>query len=209
VSAGLELLRLVAVTAGFAVIGIVAMIIGANIVQRLDVFDDGPGIGSPQEFVLIAVAAMIGIGLVATHRDSPADLLVAGLTVYAVVGAVYCDVARGIVPDFFTLLPLGFLIVFALTQADYGLLIAAFVPPIPFAIAAFASRGRGMGWGDVKLVAFGGAVLGLETAVAAFCGACILAVLIAVWRKALKEPIPFAPYLAASIAITMAAGLRV
>ena len=83
------------------------------------------------------------------------------------------------------------------------------MPPIPFAIAAFASRGRGMGWGDVKLVAFGGAVLGLETAVAAFCGACILAVLIAVWRKALKEPLPFAPYLAGSIAITMAAGLQV
>jgi prepilin signal peptidase PulO-like enzyme (type II secretory pathway) len=209
VSVGLELLRLIAVTAGFAAIGIVAMILGANIVQRLDPFDDGPGIGSPQEFVLIAMAAMIGIGLVATHRDSPAQLLVAGITVYAVIGAVYCDVARGIVPDFFTLLPLGFLIVFALTQAHYGLLIAAFVPPIPFAIAALFSRGRGMGWGDVKLVALGGAVLGLETAVAAFIAACILAVLVAVWRRALKEPIPFAPYLAGSIAITLAAGLQV
>jgi len=204
----LQILWLVAVTSGFAVIGIIAMLLGANIVRGVDAFDDGPGIGSPQEFVLIAVAMMIGIGLVATHRDSPAQLLIAGITVYAVVGAVYCDVARGIVPDFFTLLPLGFLIVLALTQGHPSLLIAAFVPPIPFAIAALVSRGRGMGWGDVKLVALGGAVLGLESAVIAFCGACVLAVLVAVWRKPLKEPIPFAPYLAGSIAITLAAGLQ-
>ncbi len=208
-NAGLEILRLIAVTSGFAVIGIGAMILGSNIVRGFEAFDDGPGIGTPQEFVLIAVAAMVGIGLVATHRDSPAQLLVAALTVYAVVGAVYCDVARGIVPDFFTLLPLGLLIVFALVQGHPGLLIAAFVPPIPFAIAALVSRGRGMGWGDVKLVAFGGAVLGLEDAVIAFFGACLIAVLVAVWRRTLKEPIPFAPYLAGSIAITLAAGLPV
>ncbi len=206
-SPALEILRLLAVTAGFSVIGIVAMILGSNIVARLDPFDDGPGIGHPQELVLVAVSAMVGIGLVATHRDSAAQLLVAGISVYAIVGAVYCDVARGIVPDFFTLIPLGFLIVLALAQGHPQLLIAVVLPPLPFAIAALFSKGRGMGWGDVKLVALGGAVLGLEGAIITFFAACLVAVLVAVWRKALKDPIPFAPYLAGSMAITLAAGL--
>lgn len=208
-SPGLELLRLVAVTAGFCVIGIVAMILGSNIVQQLDPLDDGPGIGHPQELVLVAVSAMVGIGLVATHRDSPAQILIAGISVYAIVGAVYCDVARGVVPDYFTLLPLGFLIVLALTQGHPQLLIGVVVPPIPFAVAALLSKGRGMGWGDVKLVALGGAVLGLQGAIVTFFGACLVAVLVAAWRRALKDPIPFAPYLAGAMAITLAAGLPV
>jgi len=208
-SPALELLKLLAVTAGFSVIGIVAMILGSNIVQRLDPLDDGPGIGSPQELVLVAVAAMVGIGLVATHRDSPAQLLIAAISVYAIVGSVYCDLARGIVPDFFTLVPLGFLIVLALAQGHPQLLIGVVVPPLPFAITALFSKGRGMGWGDVKFVAFGGAVLGLQGAIVTFLAACVLAVIIAIVRKALKDPIPFAPYLAGSMAISLAAGLPV
>jgi leader peptidase (prepilin peptidase)/N-methyltransferase len=78
---------------------------------------------------------------------------------------------------------------------------------VPFAVAALASRGLGMGWGDVKLVALGGAVLGWEAAILAFGCACALAVIVALARKRRHEPLAFAPYLVAAIALPLTAGL--
>ena len=65
------------------------------------------------------------------------------------------------------------------------------------------SKGRGLGWGDVKLVALGAAVLGLRTSVLAFSAACLLAVAIAVVRRRRHEPIAFAPYLAGSMTVAL------
>ena len=79
---------------------------------------------------------------------------------FALTGCWYCDLARGIVPDFFTLFPLAALGSFAAVEGEWRVLISAAVPFVPFALAAVFSRGRGMGWGDAKLVALGGAVLG-------------------------------------------------
>jgi prepilin signal peptidase PulO-like enzyme (type II secretory pathway) len=60
-----------------------------------------------------------------------------------------------------------------------------------------------MGWGDVKLVALGGAVLGIHAAVLAFAAACLIAVAVAALLKRRSEPIPFAPYLAVAIAVAL------
>jgi prepilin signal peptidase PulO-like enzyme (type II secretory pathway) len=60
-----------------------------------------------------------------------------------------------------------------------------------------------MGWGDVKLAALGGAVLGGETALLAFAVGAVVAVLVAYRRGRQRQVIAFAPYLAAAIAVAL------
>jgi len=195
-SVTLAILRILAEGGAFAALGALATLVGAAIVAKIEPLPDGPGAGRPADLVLIVLAGLVGVVAAVTGHDSAAQLFVAGVTVYAVVGAIYCDVARGIVPDFFTLLPLG----------HPALLLAALLPAIPFAVAALFSRGRGMGWGDVKLAALGGAVLGLQVAVLAFFAACLTAVLVALWRRGFRQPVAFAPYLAGSIVVGLVLG---
>jgi prepilin signal peptidase PulO-like enzyme (type II secretory pathway) len=63
-----------------------------------------------------------------------------------------------------------------------------------------------MGWGDVKLAALGGAVLGAGAALIAFAAACLVAVGVAWARGRGAEPIAFAPYLVASIGAALLLG---
>jgi leader peptidase (prepilin peptidase)/N-methyltransferase len=122
----------------------------------------------------------------------------------ALVGCWYCDVRVGIIPDYFTLVPLGALLIVALAVHDWTTIVSAVAVTVPFALAATLSRGRGMGWGDVKLVALGGAALGMQTAIFAFSAACLVAVVVAFMRKRRRDPIPFAPYLAGAMATALA-----
>ena len=129
------------------------------------------------------------------------QLALAMLVCAPLIACWYSDVSRGIVPDVFTLLPLAALIVVALVLHTWEPIVAALVVAFPFALAASLSHGLGMGWGDVKLVALGGAVLGIEDAVLACMVACGLAILIAWLRGKGRDPVAFAPYLVGSIAL--------
>jgi prepilin signal peptidase PulO-like enzyme (type II secretory pathway) len=75
-------------------------------------------------------------------------------------------------------------------------MLAAF---LPFALAALLSKGRGMGWGDSKLAALGGAVLGLQLSLLTFAAACLALVAVGWIRNRRTEPMAFAPYLAVAI----------
>jgi len=86
---------------------------------------------------------------------------------------------------------------------DLAPAIGAVVVFVPFAAAALATRGRGMGWGDVKLAALGGALLGVAGATLAFLVAALTAYAIARTTGGLRRTIAFGPYLAASIAATL------
>lgn len=75
------------------------------------------------------------------------------------------------------------------------------------AILALASRGRAMGWGDVKLAAAGGLLLGwpdivFSLAVAFVAGSLASLAVIARGRKTLKDAIPFGPFIALGIILT-------
>ncbi len=102
---------------------------------------------------------------------------------------------------------LGCLGLFALTQGESRILIAAAVPFVPFALAAILSRGRGMGWGDAKLVALGGAVLGAQASLVAFALSCLAAGIVARLTGRRGTPVAFAPYLVIAACGALAIGV--
>ena len=69
-----------------------------------------------------------------------------------------------------------------------------------FLLLVVGTKGRGMGWGDVKLGTLLGIVLGYPLIIVALFLSCILGSfyalsLVVMKRKTLKDPIPFGPFL--------------
>jgi prepilin signal peptidase PulO-like enzyme (type II secretory pathway) len=189
----------------FAAAAILAVVLSDSICARIVPFEDGPPSVAPRPTVIIAMMAIAG-GFVAVHGFAPSVLAVGAVAAFALTGCWYCDLARGIVPDFFTLLPLGFLGLFAIIEGEWRVVLSAAVPFVPFALAALLSRGRGMGWGDAKLVAFGGAVLGAQASLIAFAMSCLAAGVVARLTGRRGTPIAFAPYLVVAAAVALACG---
>jgi prepilin signal peptidase PulO-like enzyme (type II secretory pathway) len=177
--------------------------LSAYVCSSIEPFEDGPQPGKPPTPWLIGGAAAIGLTLVL--RDTPVpQLVLIAILVSALVAAWYSDVLTGIVPDYFTLVPLAAFLLLAALAHDYARVFAAFAVALPFGAAALLSRGRGMGWGDVKLAALGGVALGWTLSIPAFIGACVVAAGYALIRRRKHEPIAFAPYLAGAIGVALA-----
>ncbi|HKU67730.1 MAG TPA: A24 family peptidase [Candidatus Baltobacteraceae bacterium] len=165
-------------------------------------FDDGPAPAEPPVRWILVGAALVGA--LAAGRSDSAQHIVMQAVIICSLSAIWCtDMRYGIVPDAFTLIPLAIIAGLALAQHDIWPMVSAVVAFVPFAAMAIASKGHGMGWGDVKLAALGGAVLGFETALLAFAVGAIVAVLYAFARRRQREVIAFAPYLAGAIAVAL------
>lgn len=191
------------VALAYAGIGAGALCLSARLCRCVVPFEDGPTPGRPPHAALVVGAAALGLSL-ALRGVAPASLGLCAVVTAALVGCWYSDVRCGIVPDVFTVIPLAVVFAAALLVHNSWPMVSAAIVFVPFALAAFASRGLGMGWGDVKLVALGAAVLGLQTAILSFAAACLLAAASAIVRRRRSAPIAFAPYLAASIALALA-----
>ena len=164
---------------------------------------DGPPPGVVPQRLLIAGAAVLGA--VAAARGLPfAGLAIVWLACGLLTAIWASDVVRGIIPDMFTIVPLGAILLAAALAGHYEVLIAAAVPAVPFAFLAWRSGGMGLGWGDVKLAMLGGPIIGMQYALMAFALACLAAVVVARVRKVSHQPVAFAPYLASSIALPLA-----
>jgi prepilin signal peptidase PulO-like enzyme (type II secretory pathway) len=156
----------------------------------------------PPIFILVGAAAAIGAAC-ALH-GAPGTTLAIIAAMVGVLTAIWCvDVTRGIVPDALTLVPLAGLLIAGLLTGRWYIVLAAVVPAIPFAVMAWRTKGLGLGWGDVKLAALGGAVLGMQTAILAFALAAIAAILVARIQRRTSEPLAFGPYLVAAIAVPL------
>lgn len=189
----------------FGAAGVVGALLGVTFADRLESLPGGPPPARAPIPVLVLGAAVIGAIL--TGRELlPSQLVMLAIVCVALVAIWIVDARRGIVPDVFSIGPLAIILFVALWQHEWSLFISAAIPFVPFAIAAMLSKGRGMGWGDVKLVALGGAVLGAQWAIIAFTVACFAAVAFCYLRGRERGPIAFAPYLTAAIgaAIPMA-----
>jgi len=165
--------------------------------------EDGPVPQSPPIVVLVVAAALIGAACALHGTNTETLAIVAAMA--GVLTAIWCvDVTRGIVPDALTLVPLLALLIAGLLTGRWYVLLAAAVPAIPFAIMAWRTKGLGLGWGDVKLVALGGALLGMQTAILAFALAAIGAIVVARIQRRTSEPLAFGPYLVTAIAVPLA-----
>lgn len=176
----------------------------ALVVADVQPFDDGPAPQRPNVIAICGAAALAGVALAARGAGVP-ELGVAAILAVALAGICYADMRCGLVPDVFTLAPLGAVLAGDVLLAQWSALIAVAIVAGPFCVAAAFSKGRGMGWGDVKLVALGAAVLGAQSALLAFALACLAAVAVAALQRRRSRPIAFAPYLAAGVAVVVAA----
>ena len=190
----------------FAAAAYLGILLGSAVVGEAKPQADGPPPGRAPYAMMIAGSALIG-AIVTAHASSPAQLVLIAIVCVALAAAWTADAACGIVPDVFTLGPLGLMLLVALWQHQWWMLISAAIPFLPFAAAAALSRGRGMGWGDVKLAALGSAVLGAQTATLALAVACLAAVVVSYLRGRARGPIAFAPYMAAAIAVAIPIGV--
>jgi prepilin signal peptidase PulO-like enzyme (type II secretory pathway) len=161
--------------------------------------EDGPAPIPYKRWPFAAGAAAIGI-VVGFQGISPAHAAIFTIAVLALAGCAAADLSCGMLPDVLTLGPLAIFIAAAVVLRSWSPVLGAAVAFVPFAATALVSRGRGMGWGDAKLAAFGGAFLGARDATLAFTLAAIAAYIVARRSGHPKRAIAFGPYLAGSIA---------
>jgi prepilin signal peptidase PulO-like enzyme (type II secretory pathway) len=131
------------------------------------------------------------------------------LLIVAVIALSVCaatDMRTGMIPDASTLGPLILVLAISAFEREWMPLFGAAFAFVPFAAIAVATRGRGMGWGDVKLVALGGALVGMGGITLAVAMASLAAGVVGVMGNRVRRPIAFGPYLAASIVIALGAG---
>jgi prepilin signal peptidase PulO-like enzyme (type II secretory pathway) len=190
----------------FATLAYLGTVLGRLVTDDARSFADGPPPGRPAIWLIVCVAALAGIGVGVRGVTVP-ELGMASMLTIALAGICYADIRCGLIPDVFTLAPLAAVLAGDLLLHQWSAPIAVALVAAPFGIAAKFSQGRGMGWGDVKLVALGAAVLGAQPALLAFSGACFAAVAVALVRRR-REPVPspiaFAPYLVCCIAAVLA-----
>jgi prepilin signal peptidase PulO-like enzyme (type II secretory pathway) len=185
----------------FACAAIAGIVAAAAICARVQGYEDGPKSGVPPVVALVAGAALI-CGIAGAHGGAGGRLGLVAIVTGAFVAAWYCDVVRGVVPDVFTLGPLALIAVLAFTWHDPRMIVSSFIVTVPFSIAAYLSRGRGMGWGDVKLAAVAGALLGASNALLALALAAFAAAVNAKFRRdSALQPLAFAPYLIGATAL--------
>lgn len=168
-------------------------------------FDDGPRSIVVEPWIVALCAMIVGMGL-AAHGASALQLATVAIVVAALAACTITDFQIGIVPDLFTLVPLAALLLSSSFHGNFTPFLGAVIVAFPFAGAALLSHGRGMGWGDVKLAALAGALLGARDATIAITIACVAAFVISKCIGIRGRPIPFAPYIVAGIGFVLMMG---
>ncbi len=186
----------------FACLASAAALAAALATEKVVPFEDGPPPGRPPAAILVAAATIMGIVLGA-HGLAPFDLAAAALGTAFLVACWCADVRAGILPDLFTLLPLGAIVALQLAHGSFPILLSVLVPALPFAAGALFSKGRGIGWGDVKLAALGGAMIGFTDAIVAMGFASLVCGLSARFVAKRGGAVAFAPYLCAAIGVAL------
>lgn len=167
-------------------------------------FEDGPTPVPFKRWHFLIAGAAVGASA-SVHGWNPAHLAGATLLLGALATCAACDLRCGILPDICTVGVIALTVGFAGWSGNWAPALSATCIAVPFAAVALLTRGRGMGWGDVKLAAAGAAVLGIGGAVVAYVFAATIAYAIARRGAALQRPLPFGAYLAGSIAVGLVA----
>jgi leader peptidase (prepilin peptidase)/N-methyltransferase len=157
--------------------------------------------------VAITAALFAGLG---TQYDDPLQLAVVAAYAAALIVCAATDALSYRVPNVITYPAILAALAIGMTMPDVDRVDVALGGALAggtFFAMAIATRG-GMGMGDVKLALFGGLALGLSLAVSALLITAMLggiaAVLLLVTRvRERRDPIPYAPFIAAGMIYTM------
>lgn len=168
---------------------------------------DGPPPGIPPVRWMYGIAVVTG-AVLGLHAGAAEPAALIALSLGALLSGCfmaiwYCDTLTGIVPDCFTLPPLALVLLYGLIDRNVLIFVTAAALFLPFAYSAYRSKGIGMGWGDAKLVALGGAALGAP-AFLSVIGASLVMAIHAKLTKRMHEPIAFAPYLVVGFECSLA-----
>jgi len=145
-----------------------------------------------------------------TLHPTPYTLFV--VTILALLFLI--DLDTGLLPDVITYPASLAALLYLLVAKPYTLtpnLLSGAVPALAFALLIILTRGKGMGWGDVKYVFFLGLVLGFPSIVVAIflaflLGAVVGIGLILIGNKKFGQTIPFGPFLSLGAYIALLYG---
>jgi prepilin signal peptidase PulO-like enzyme (type II secretory pathway) len=206
------LIPVVLAAATFAAAAALGILAARYVTGDVEALPEGPPTMAIPVRALLIGSAVLG-AIAAARGLTPATLGFMALAIGILAAVWASDVSTGIIPDVFTLFPLAAILLADLAavfvhkvtgQAFLILLVVTIIPAIPFAFVAWRSGGLSLGWGDVKLAALGGPLLGLQESLLAFSIGCAVAVVVARIRRTGNSSIAFGPYLAAAIAIPLA-----
>jgi len=191
----------------FGIAGWLGALLSQVLYGTLVPLDAAPATLEVPSWTFAVVAACIGFCISLQHQE-PAYVAILLISVLAITVCAATDFRSGLIPDLFSLGPLPLILAFSAVQRDWTPLLGALIVGVPFAATAAFTRGRGMGWGDVKLAVLGGSLLGMTGITLAVALASLCAYLVARTIGRLHQPIAFGPYLAASIGAALAVGSR-
>ncbi|MEK7550717.1 MAG: prepilin peptidase [Patescibacteria group bacterium] len=141
-------------------------------------------------YPLIELAVAIGFLLIGWDLPLLA-LFVISITVFAI------DLKHQIIPDSLVFFGLA---LYTIYDIQYTNLLAGFLSASTLLLIHLATRGRGMGLGDVKFAVLGGIVVGLKNSfnwlfIAFLTGGVVALILIMAKKAGLKSKIAFGPFL--------------
>lgn len=150
--------------------------------------------------------------LFAEYRFS-ADFFLYAAFLSVLIIISFIDFENRIIPDIFILciLVIGiFALIYSHSDAWPERLAGFFAVSVPLFAARLITRG-GMGWGDIKLTAASGLLLGWRLSVLALFTACVCGTIFAFaalvpkkrFAGAMKETVPFAPFLSLGMAFAV------
>lgn len=142
-------------------------------------------------------------------------ILVYSLIIFSILVLIFViDLEHRIIPDGFTFLGILTVTVFLLFT-DSRLIISTFfaglLPAFFLLLIHLATRGRGMGLGDVKFAILGGMLTGMRLNIvwlflAFLTGGIVGTILILRGKAGLKDQIAFGPFLVVSVGLTFILG---
>ena len=171
-------------------------------------FADGPRPVAVGSWIIALAGGYVGLGF-AAHHPSIVQVCLISLVIGAFGAAIMSDLALGLIPDIFTIVPLTIFVILSDLGGNGIPAVCAILAGLPFAMLAWVTRGYGMGWGDVKLIALGGAIVGPEESVLVFILASIAAYGVSrLSRSPYRGPVAFGPYLAGGFGVMLILGSR-
>jgi prepilin signal peptidase PulO-like enzyme (type II secretory pathway) len=166
---------------------------------------------------LTLVEALTGLAFAFSYVLLGANLFLLTLALFAVsinIAVFFIDLEYGIIPDelitLFIVISFVYIAVFT-PSGTINHILTGFFAFLLFLALFLITRGRGLGFGDVKLAFAIGFFLGFPKIIPAFycaflTGAAVSVILILYGKKRLKSAVPFAPFLASGTLFAFFAG---